>query len=98
MALSDDDLLKVDETRLPNYDRAKAKRSLRKHGNAFRFQLVVARQLEDWAERDIVAAKSPTSDKTWLDGHRRALLDVAGRLRQGDYLPGGALHDDTVAK
>lgn len=96
VALSDDDLLEFDERRLPNYDRAKAKRDLKKHGNAFRYQLIAARQLEQWAERDVVAAKSPTSDKTWLAGHGRALLEVAGRLRQGDYLPGGTLHDDIV--
>jgi hypothetical protein len=97
MALSDKDLLTFDEKRLPRYNRAKAQRDLKKHGNAFRYQLVMARQLEQWAEMDAVAAKSPTSDKTWLAGHAAALRDVAVRLRQGDYLPGGPLHDDTLA-
>jgi hypothetical protein len=97
MTLSDKDLLTFDEKRLPRYNRAKAQRDLKKHGNAFRYQLVMARQLEQWAEMDAVAARSPTSDKTWLAGHAAALRDVAVRLRQGDYLPGGPLHDDTVA-
>ncbi len=97
MAVSDKDLLTFDEKRLPRYNRAKAQRDLKKHGNAFRYQLVIARQLEQWAEMDAVAAKSPTSDKTWLAGHADALRDVAVRLRQGDYLPGGALYDETVA-
>jgi predicted metal-dependent phosphoesterase TrpH len=97
MALSDEELLEFDEKGLPNYDRAKARRDLEKHGNAFRYQLVAARQLERWAERDGVAAKSPTSDRTWLAGHERALRDVAAHLRQGDYLPGGGLHDDIVS-
>ena len=97
MALSDDDLFDFDEKQLRNYDPAKARRDLEQHGDAFRYQLVVARQLEQWAEKDDVAMSSPTADKVWLDGHRRALRDVAARLRQSDYLPGGALYDDTVA-
>ena len=96
MALSDKDLLTFDEKRLPSWDRAKAKRDLERHGNAFRYQLVVARQLEQWAEGDAVAAKSATADKTWLAGHAAALRDLAARLRQGAYLPGGTLYDDTI--
>ncbi len=98
MAVSDKELLKFDATRIRNYDRAKAQRDLKKHGDAFRHQLVVARHLEEWADRDEVAAKSPTSDKTWLAGHANALRDVAARLRKGDYLPGGMLYDETVAQ
>jgi hypothetical protein len=96
MALSDKDLLTFDEKRLPRYNRAKAQRDLKKHGNAFRYQLVIARQLDQWAEMDAVAAKSPTSDKAWLAGHTGALRDIAVRLRQGDYLPGGPLYDEAV--
>ena len=98
MALTDKEVLKFDEARIRNYDRAKAQRDLVKHGDAFRYQLVVARHVEKWADGDEAAAKSPTSDKTWLAGHANALRDVAARLRKGDYLPGGAFHDETVGK
>jgi hypothetical protein len=97
MALSDKELLNIDEKRVPNYDRAKARRTLKKHGDAFRYQLVAARQLEKWADMDDVTMSSPTTDKAWVDGHRRALREVAAHLRLGEYVPGGRLHDETVA-
>lgn len=97
MALTDKELLTFDERGLPReFDRAKARRALKKHGDAFRYQLVAARQLEKWAEMDEVAMRSPTADRTWLDGHQRALRDVAARLRLGEYLPGGGMYDETV--
>jgi hypothetical protein len=97
MALTDDDLLDFDEERLADYDAAKARRDLEEHGDAFRYQLVAARQIEQWAERDDVSRSSPTADQAWLDGHARALRDIAAHLRLGHYLPGGRLYDETVA-
>jgi hypothetical protein len=97
MALTDKDLLAVDKKRLPNYDSAKARRALTKHGDAFRYQLVAARQIEQSAERVELAGSSPTADRAWVDGHARALREVATNLRLGYYLPGGRLYDEIVA-
>jgi hypothetical protein len=96
MALTDDELLDFDEKRLAEYDPVKVERALAEHGDAFRYQLVAARQIEQWADADDASMSSPTADAKWIDGHRSALRDVAAHLRQGDHLPGGALYDKTV--
>jgi hypothetical protein len=94
MALTDDELLDFDQTRLADYDPVKAERSLAEHGNAFRYQLVAARQIEQWADRADV--RTVTNDERFTDGLVDALRDVAAHLRQGDYLPGSLLYEETV--
>jgi len=91
--LSDRELLDLGDNAPRGYDPRKARRDLKTHGDVFRAQLVVARGLDGDVARDAVAAKSPTSDRTWLDGHSRALRELAANLRLGRYLPGGDLHD-----
>ena len=99
MALTDKDLLDFDEKRLASagYEPAKARRALEEHGDAFRYQLVAARQIEQWADGVELSGRSPTADRAWVDGHARALRQVAEHLRLGYYLPGGRLYDETVA-
>ena len=89
MALTDEDLLDFDGS-------DDAKRALEEHGDAFRYQLVAARQLDAWAARAEVAKTSPTADVSWVDGQVKTLREVAGRLRKGDYLPGGSGYDETT--
>ncbi len=60
MALSDDELVDFDETRLDDYDAAKARLALEQHGDAFRYQLIAARWLDAYAQRR--AEPSITSD------------------------------------
>ena len=94
MALTDDELLDFDEKRLVDYDPVKAERALAEHGDAFRYQLVAARHLEQWANRADV--RTLTNDVRFTDGLVDALRGVAAHLRQGDYLPGGVQYDETV--
>jgi hypothetical protein len=94
MALSDDELLDFDETRLADYDPVKAERSLAEHGDAFRYQLVAARHIEQWANRADV--RTLDNDARFTDGVVDALRGVAAHLRQGDHLPGGVQYDETV--
>ena len=95
MALTDNELLDFDEARLANYDPVKAERSLAEHGDAFRYQLVAARWIEQWAtELEKPGPDRPTD--RYFDGMAYSLRDVAAHLRQGDYLPGGEQYEDTV--
>ena len=94
MALTDNELLDFDETRLDNYDPVKAERSLAQHGDAFRYQLVAARHIEQWADRADV--RTLTNEERFTDGLVAALREVAAHLRQSDYLPGGVQYDETV--
>jgi hypothetical protein len=94
MALTDDELLDFDEKRLADYDPVKAERALAEHGDAFRYQLVAARHIEQWANRADV--RTLTNDERFTDGLVETLRDIAAHLRQGDYLPGGSLYDETV--
>ena len=96
MALTDDELLAIHDKRSASFDHARAARALSEHGDAYRYQLVASQQLELWAERSELTKNSPTTDASWIDGHVRALREVAERLRAGAYLPGGALYDEGV--
>lgn len=97
MALTDDDLVAVDEARMPNFDDAKARRDLEEHGDAFRHQLVVARHLDLWADLAEGTKRSPTTDISWVDGRVKTLREVADQLRAGEYVPGGRPYDETIA-
>ncbi len=97
MTLTDEELLAFHEGRARSFDPAETKRLLKKHGNAFRYQLLTARHLERWADLASVTSKSPTADLSWIHGHEEALREVAERLRAGDYLPGGRLYGEATA-
>jgi len=91
MAVGDDELLDFE-----GGDPDKARTELGEHGDAFRYQLVIARQLDSLAAQAEVTKRSPTTDLSWVDGRIRTLREVADHLRRGDYLPGGSLYDQTV--
>jgi len=91
MTPTDDALLDFD-----GGDPAKARRDLEEHGDTFRVQLVIARQLDQWAEQAEVTKTSKTTDLSWVDGRVRTLREVAEHLRRGDFLPGGSLAGETA--
>lgn len=71
---------------------------LKEHGDVYRAQLVAARHIEGWAKRQEEQRESPTTvDPTYNDGFVYALREITAHLRQGSYLPGGILHDETLA-
>ena len=94
---SDEELLFIeDEAALADYDRGRAEQALEKYGDAFRFQLIAARQIERWAEG---LRLSPGSlPARFVEGYVQALREVAAHLRQCDYLPGGAFFDTTPGR
>jgi hypothetical protein len=94
VALSDDELLDFDVERMPMYEPAKAERALAKHGDAYRYQLVAARQIEAWAEK---VEEVESSNPDWTEGHAAALREIAAHLRQGDYLPCGVTRRSGVS-
>jgi hypothetical protein len=99
MGVDDDLLLEIDESQLQDYDRAAAERALRQFGDAFRYQLVAARHIENWADDIEAGREAPDAPHPrFSDGVLYALRDVAAQLRCGDYLPGGLRYEETVAE
>ena len=96
MALSDNDLLDFDASSLAMADAGDARRLLHQHGDVFRAQLVAARWLEGYRQRRLSETSSLVGG--WPQDHEEgldeALRDVITHLRQGDFLPGGALYED----
>jgi hypothetical protein len=92
MALSDDDLLDFDLTRLAHLD-VPPRTLLAQHGDHYRSQLRIAHWLDGWRER-LEADQSFLSDDKRKAGASDALREVAAHLRQGDFLPGGTLYED----
>lgn len=92
MTLNDDDLLDFDYKVLANPRAGRV--LLEQHGDPYRYQLVIARHLDGWADRN--EKGFPGTDKQFTDGFALALQEVAAHLRQGDYLPGGILYDQTI--
>lgn len=83
---------------LLDYDDEKARADLEKYGDAFRFQLIAAMQLSDWADR-LADPDDPTHrmmDEREIRGWVNALREVAAVIRQGSYLPGGPLYEGVL--
>jgi hypothetical protein len=96
VALSDNDLLEFDASSLAMADVGDARRLLHQHGDVFRAQLVAARWLEGYRQRRLSETSSLV--RGWPQEHEEgldeALRDVIAHLRQGDFLPGGALYEE----
>ena len=95
VTLTDDELLDFDSSNMPKYEPANSERALSVYGDAFRYQLVAAKHIHDWAdrlERPSLAIIEPEQN----EGFVKALREVAAYLRQGEYLPRGTLYVDTV--
>jgi hypothetical protein len=98
MRLDDNDLLGFDASTLAMADAGDARRLLREHGDVFRAQLVAARWLDRYRLQRLTA-EMPTHAAGWElheEGFDEAMRDVIARLRQGDFLPGGALYEDEM--
>jgi hypothetical protein len=97
MPPSDSDLLRFDRKRMPNFKLAKARRTLAgRHGGLYRNHLVVAHFIDGWRERTLRPRLLPRP-RDWQQGFEYAMREVAAHLRQGDFLPGGILHDEQVS-
>jgi hypothetical protein len=92
--LSDDDLLDFDERR--GTFEPSSRTLLDRHGDAYRYQLVMARWLESYrdrrAEHDGVPAA--VADAQYEAGALETLSDIAANLRHGDFLPGGSFYEE----
>ena len=83
---------------MADYDDEKAHADLEKYGDAFRFQLIAARHLDDWAKQleDPDSPLTAEMDEIELRGWVNAIRNVAAFLRQGYYLPGGQHYEQIV--
>jgi hypothetical protein len=99
MALSDAQLFDFKAGLMADYDDAQARADLEWHGDAFRYQLVAALHLSEWAET-LADESDPiyeSMEANEIRGWVNALQNVAAYLRQGYYLPGGKLYDEVVS-
>jgi len=92
VALTDNDLLDFDASRLWMTEASDVRRLLMKHGDVFRAQLVAARWLEGYRQRRLADTNDwpPEHEEGWDE----AMRDVIAHLRQGDFLPGGVFYED----
>ena len=95
MPFSDQRLFDFNAALMEDYDDAKAHADLETYGDAFRFQLVAALDLDDWAERleDPDSPLTRTLDELEIRGWVNATRQLAAYLRQGYYLPGGVQYE-----
>jgi len=89
MALTDDGLLTFDNDELLRYRPETAHEMLATHGDAFRYQLVMALALERQASR---LEETEGGVESVGEGYVQALRHTAADLRQGEYLPGGDIY------
>ena len=89
--LTVDELFAFDASDYADYDEGRARKALAEQRDAYRPQLVAARWIDGWRER--LAERPSFSSKEEEAAYCEALANVAAYLRQGDLIPGGALHD-----
>ena len=97
--LSDAELFDFNAALLEDYDDERAHANLKRYGDAFRFQLVLALFLDEWVDvlKDPESAGYERSmGEHELRGWVWALQGVADSLRSGDYLPGGCIFEHVV--
>lgn len=93
MTLDDDRLLDFDAERLSHYDADEAHDTLAgEDGDLFRNHLLIAKWIDRWIEN--MAGDVVYGDPENQQGFEQALRELAAHLRQGDFVPGGVLHDD----
>jgi hypothetical protein len=100
--LSDNQLLALNASALQASELPEALRLLEQHGDVFRAQLVAAHWLENYLKQ----RKRRSEEAAWPRlpnderdaGYEAAVRDVIMHLRQGDFLPGGALYEDELAR
>lgn len=94
---TDNELLNFDHKRLATFDAKAARRALRDQREAFEPQLVTAHFLDGWRERMVRPSIIEHHSPEWYEGFDYAMREVAAHLRQGDFLPGGILHDEQAS-
>ena len=69
---------------------------LDRHGDAYRYQLVMARWLESYRDRRAEHDGVPVAvaDAQYETGALETLSDLAANLRHGDFLPGGSFYEE----
>ncbi len=87
---TDRELFEFDKSCLACWDPARACVALRDEGALYRNHLLVARWLEDYADR--------LADDHEHDGYVLGVRDICAHLRQADFVPGGVLHDEFLAE
>jgi hypothetical protein len=92
MALSDDELLDFDMKRLGGLERA-PRRLLEELGDAYRYQLIAARWIQQRADSTESRSDVTEADQHFFNGYEQALREVIAHLRQGDFLPGGQVYE-----
>jgi hypothetical protein len=86
-------LLDFDAERLSDFDEARARQTLNgPDGGVYRNHLLIALWIEQWRIRVSKNIDDYVIDGGF-DGFDYALREVAAHLRQGDFVPGGELHD-----
>jgi hypothetical protein len=99
--LSDDELLDFDTSRLAHWEPRLGERMLEAHGPLYRNHLVIAKHLDHWREGNAGLQEMKNYSRGGVDPDDVDTIDwglkeVAAHLRQGDYLPGGVLYEETI--
>lgn len=96
--LSDAELLDFNAALMVDYQDELTHERLEEYGDAFRYQLVAALQLSEWAETlaDPDDPINRTMNAVEIRGWVNALQNVAAYLRQGYYLPEGRMFEGVV--
>ncbi len=97
----DEQLLRFDADELADYDRSRAAATLdSENGDSYRAQLVAAHWIDSWLEGVEGMRGGPVTSHSadWHEGFTYAMHEIAAHLRQGDLIPGGDLHDQTLRK
>ena len=94
VSLGDDDLLDFDVRR--GTFEPSPRTLLDRHGDAYRYQLVMARWLESYRDRRAEHDGVPVAvaDAQFEAGALETLSDIAANLRHGDFLPGGSFYEE----
>lgn len=90
----DEVLLKFDTSRLAGYSQAMAEEALTQHGEVYRSHLLIAYWIDEWI---VAMGEDRTLAGASQEGFVRGLREVAGHLRQADFLPGGALNRENLS-
>jgi hypothetical protein len=89
----DHTLLDFDTAELVSYRPERTDELLGSYPEGFRAQLVVAKHLDNWADR-VEERAGPAANRAFQVGFISGLREVAAHLREGDLLPGGVFYEE----
>jgi hypothetical protein len=87
--LPDEELLDFDSTEYAEWDQATADRLLIEEPVLYRNHLVIARWLQQWANR----IDRPDFSNDFDEGEWAALKQIIAHLRKGDFVPGHGIYE-----